>query len=353
MFPTLFFIPLLHTFVMRSISSDTRAHIVSLLAEGQSTRAIAQQTGVSAMTVSRIRRASMSETLTHRGGRPWILSDRDRAWMVRQVTSGTVDTATQLRREMTDMARMNVSDSTVRRALRDSGLKAIVKKKRPRLLVRHIKDRYEFAKRHKDWTVEDWKRVVWSDETKINRLGSDGRNYVWKRAGNRCTDQHVKPTVKFGGGSIMIWGCMTSQGVGYACRIEGTMDAELYRSILRDELTNTMEYYGLDRERMIFQQDRDSKHTSCLATQWFEDHGIRVLEWPAQSPDLNPIEHLWSHLKRRLGTYETEPSGILELWERVEREWNEIPVHVCVDLIESMPRRITALIKARGGHTKY
>ena len=98
----------------------------------------------------------------------------------------------------------------------------------------------------------DWACVIWSDETKINRLGSDGRQWVWKKAGAPLTAQHVKPTVKFGGGSVMIWGCMTVHGVGLMCRIEGKIDASLYREILRDELQGTVEYYEIDKEDLIF-----------------------------------------------------------------------------------------------------
>ena len=75
--------------------------------------------------------------------------------------------------------------------------------------------------------------------------------------------------------------------------------------------------------------------------------------WPAQSPDINPIEHLWSHLKRKLAEYEEPPSGMIELWERIEKEWNAIPASVCQNLIESMPRRVEAVLKAKGGYTKY
>ena len=124
---------------------------------------------------------------------------------------------------------------------------------------------------------------------------------------------------------LMVWGCMTAQGIGYACRIDGNMNAELYTRILEDEFLQSLEYYEMEVDKVIFQQDNDPKHTSHAAQKWFKDNGVEVLDWPAQSPDLNPIEHLWQYLKQWLATYETDPVGMHELWERVEAEWNKIP----------------------------
>ena len=104
---------------------------------------------------------------------------------------------------------------------------------------------------------------------------------------------------------------------------------------------------------VIFQQDNNSKHTSHLTHNWLETNKINILAWPPQSPDLNPIEHLWQHLKKKLAEYETEPHGILKLWDRVEVEWNKIPVDICTNLIENMPRRIAEVLKVKGGYTKY
>ena len=198
--------------------------------------------------------------------------------------------------------------------------------------------------------------MIWSDETKINRFGSDGRRWCWSRGVNVdgvLSDAQVTPTYKFGGGHIMLWGCMTAKGVGGFCRIHSTMDAELYTEILEGELMDTVKQHKLDVKRVIFQQDNDPKHTSKRAQECLEKLGLKVLDWPPQSPDLNPIEHLWTHLKRRLGEYPTPPEGVEELWERVQSEWAKIPVEVVLNLIDSMPARIKAVIKARGGHTRF
>jgi hypothetical protein len=102
----------------------------------------------------------------------------------------------------------------------------VVKRKKPLFSQQHRRQRLDFAEKHKDWTVEDWK-VVWSDETKINRLGSDGRKWVWKKQGESLSERLVEGTLKFGGGSVMVWGCMTWEGVGYAVKIDGRMNGDL------------------------------------------------------------------------------------------------------------------------------
>jgi hypothetical protein len=146
---------------------------------------------------------------------------------------------------------------------------------------------------------------------------------------------------------------MTWEGVGYACKIDKRMDGELYKQILEDELQASINHCGKNTQDFLFQQNNDPKHKSHKASHWFQDHDYEVMLWPSQSPDFNPIEHLWVALKQRLADYEVSPKGIVELWERVQVEWEKIASEVCQNLIESMPRRMEALIKAKGGYTKY
>ena len=151
----------------------------------------------------------------------------------------------------------------------------------------------------------------------------------------------------------MFQGCFTWKGSGYESKIDGNMNTDLYLKIMDEELQQSLEWWGVDCTDKVFQQDNDSKHTSKKAKQWFEDNQIPVMEWPAQSPDLNPIEHLWHYLKRQLTKYTNPPTSIHELWERVEKEWEAIPVEECQKLIESMPNRVQAVLKAKGGWTDY
>jgi transposase len=106
------------------------------------------------------------------------------------------------------------------------------------------------------------------------------------------------------------------EGVGYAVKIDGRMDGDLYLQILKDELQNSLQYHGLNPLDIIFQQDNDPKHTCKKVKGWLNEQEFRTMV-PAQSPDLNPIEHLWGYLKRRLVEHKHPLNGIHELWERV------------------------------------
>jgi hypothetical protein len=92
-------------------------------------------------------------------------------------------------------------------------------------------------------------------------MGSDGRKLVWKKQGEGLSDRLVKGTKKFGGGSLMMWGCILWEGPGYGCKIDGRMDGDLYIKILDDELQESLDYYGKTQDNIIFQQDNDPKHT--------------------------------------------------------------------------------------------
>ena len=270
-------------------------------------------TGLSCSTISRIHSQYCSELPTHPPGQPSKLSSTSQRYLVRLVTGPQSLKATQAAKEVSRATGQPIHPKTVSRSLRKQGLKAVVKQKKPFISSHHRKERLNFAYQYQHWTLEDWKLVIFSDETKINCLGSDGCSWVWKRPGEPFTSRLAKPTVKYGGGSLMLWGCILWEGIGFSTRIQGTLNAELYTQILEDELMQTLEYYGKEVEDVIFQQDNECKHTSKMAKECLQRLGLRVLAWPAYSPDLKPIENIWLYLKKRLNGYPEAPKGIEEL----------------------------------------
>ncbi len=205
----------------------------------------------------------------------------------------------------------------------------------------HKKARKQFAEDKQTKDMDYWNHVLWSDETKINLFGSDGVKRVWQQPGEEYKDKCVLPTVKHGGGSVTVWGCMSAAGTGELQFIEGTMNANMYCDILKQRLGR----------RAVFQHDNYPKHTSKTTTALLKKLRVKVMDWPSMSPDLNPIEHLWGILKRKVE--ERKFSNIHQLRDVVMEEWKRTPVATCEALVNSMLKRVKAVLVNNGGHTKY
>ena len=140
---------------MRPLSHDIQQNVLSLLGQGFTTRQVAEQCGISHSTVQRLRKKCLTDAELSRGGRPEKLSPQDKRACVCAVTSGRLDTATAAAKQLREETGVEVSDLTVRRALREAGLMAQEKEAKPKLSAKNIKARLDFARRHRHWTVED------------------------------------------------------------------------------------------------------------------------------------------------------------------------------------------------------
>lgn len=330
-----------------------RARIYTLKKQHVSNEKITALFGPHKATINRIVK-EYDERGTHyplkgRAGRPHKLTDRDGHRAARAIKSGKADTAVDVQQQLFP----HVSAQTVRRSLKANGLRAYAKRKVPFLLHRHQRARLEWARGRRFWTPRQWQRVIFSDESKFNVFGSDGRKYCWREKGHALDPRCTEKRIKHGGGSVMVWACLTPKGPGRLHRIDGIMNAVKYTAILAESLLGTLRDHKLKRSSILFQQDNDPKHTSKLAKQWFVDNKLSVLPWPANSPDMNIIENAWDALDRRVRKRDPLPRNENELWEALQEEWEVLGKEYTDKLYRSLPRRLQKLYSARGGNTPY
>ncbi len=187
------------------------------------------------------------------------------------------------------------------------------------------------------------------DESKFCiSFGNQGPR-VWRKGGEAHSPSCMKSSVKFLQ-SVMIRGVMSSAGVGPLCFLKTNVTAPVYQEILEHFMLPSADQLFKDAD-FIFQQDLAPVHTAKSTKSWLIDHGVGVLDWPANLPDLNPIENQWGIVKRKMRN--KRPKNADELKATVKETWASIPPQQCHKLITSMPRRIEAVIKAKGAPTKY
>ena len=199
----------------RRVGESTRIRIIALREKGISLRQIAHQTKVNVNTVNKVLRKWKSHHTIKdlpKAGRPSKVDDRTRRRLSRMIQSGEVSTATELAHTAASQHICHISARTARNVLHQEGLKAMHMVKRPLLTRSHKRKRLEFAKAHKDWTAEDWKQVIFSDETVILARPSDIHRLKWTKPMHGLNPKLVIPTVPGGGPAIMAWGCISKYG---------------------------------------------------------------------------------------------------------------------------------------------
>ncbi|RWR98786.1 Transposable element Tc3 transposase-like protein, partial [Dinothrombium tinctorium] len=218
-------------------------------------------------------------------------------------------------------------------------------KKKPALQNHHKDARLNFAQKHISWS-DQWNSIIFSDEKKFNMDGPDGIHYYWH-------DLRSKPKTimsrNFGGGSVMVWAGFSSSGKTSIAFLDGRQKASDYQRTLSDFILPVGSQLG--GPQWIFQQDNAAIHTAKSTKTWFADHGVKVLDWPSLSPDLNPIENLWGIMVRRLYANGHQFKSIEELKTKICEIWSALELQQLRNLVESMPRRLLEVVKSKGGTT--
>jgi len=331
-----------------------RSQIVAYRNVGLPYPEIARRLGISRRTVIRIlqRRAATGSISPRRSiGRPRATTERDDRRIIalvranRRISSRAI--ATQLRARQL----IRISRQTVNRRLIQRGYRARRLIKKPKLTARHRANRLQWAQRYSNLTVAHWNHVIFGDESRFPLYPVDGRLRVRRLAGEELLDENLQANVQGRGGSVHVWGAFCSSSVSRLLPLDQNVTGVVYQGILENQLLPYAR--GIFQNNYRFQNDNAPAHTARIVQQFIEQQGILVMEQPPLSPDMNPIEHLWDELGRAVRNRNVPPTNLRQLRDALLEEWARIPRQTLENLVASMPRRLAAVIAARGGHTRY
>lgn len=341
---------------------EEAAQVIALIGNGLSQRTVARQLSMTRAAVRRVCQRYEETGLFHRRpgtGRKRFTTALDDRFIVLSSLRNRRLNAVQVQQQLREIRGVVISQWTVRRRLEESNLTSRTPAIGPKLTPAHRQARLRFARDHLNWTLEQWGSVLFSDETRICLYGNDRRRKVYRRTGERFAECCIEERIAYGGGSCMIWCAISMEARTDPVFIRrgdrrhgrgGLTGARYIEEILADNVVPYVDYIG---DEFIFMHDNAKPHTARIVQNYITEVGFRVMEWPACSPDLNPIEHLWDELKRRIRARFHSPTSIPELIIAVEEEWLNIPQETISNLIRSMPNRMRDVIRARGGHTHY
>jgi transposase len=281
-------------------------------------------------------------------GRPRKVTKSVLKSIKRQITKYPYMSAGQLRATVPDVAAL--SDRSVQRALqKDLKMPSRVAALKPLLALKMKKKRLAFCRKYKHWTAADWEKVMYSDESTFRVIRAT-RTLVRRPVGsNRYSSQFTVKTVKHPD-SVMVWGCFSAAGRGglYFLPRNTTMNAERYEKVLQDHLLPFMDIHRTTH----FLQDGAPCHASKRIKSFLEDKPFEVIDWPGNSPDLNPIENCWNYLKQNLKDKDT--GSVDKLIAAIKMLWVKgLPRDYLKKLSDSMPRRIQKVLAVKGDATSY
>lgn len=245
-----------------------------------------------------------------------------------------------------------VSKSLVHRVLTSNSNVAFVKaKSRPHLKPHHRQQRCTWA----ETVVKDsvnFRDVLWTDEKRFNLDGPDHFAYFWHDLRNEVPKRMAR---RFGGGGIMFWGgfCARTPGIRCLVKVDGNLNAIKYQQLLTEHLLPKLPRSHRMRRTLLFQQDNASPHSAHSTKEFLQRHFTHVMDWPALSPDLNPIENIWGLMARRVYAGNRQFSTLDELETAVFDCWSSISQQEFERLADSVQDRVLEVLKKNGSATRF
>ena len=245
----------------------------------------------------------------------------------------------------------SVGEKAIQGAFLRRGFRRYVALSKPPLSERNQARRLEWAQEHVNWTREQWNAILWTDETWVT--GYHRKHYVTRQIGEAYDQTCVNEKVRRPRG-WMFWASFHDHIKGPCLFWEkswGTINAASYR----ERIVPLIDDWMRNRQELVLMQDNAPGHTAAATLLDLQRRGIDVIDWPAFSPDLNPIENVWNKMKdyiqRQLRGQRNPALGRLRIL--VQEAWDQITIEQLDALVNSMGERCQAVIQAQGGHTHY
>ena len=341
---------------MPRLSNDQRHRALGMLDVGASVRDVARALNVHHSTVYRLRQRfrDTGRVSDHpRSGAPRITTRQQDQHVRLAHLRNRFQTAASTARATVGQRGDPISNRTVRRRLTERNIRCYRPYVGPVLTLRHRQARYNWAANRAFLGCRRWRDVVFSDESRFCVSNADGRVRVYRRVGERYRNPCVLERNRFGGPSVMVWGAINADFKSELVVIDGNLTAQRYvNEVLRPILLPLLNGHG-GRNQMTFQHDNATPHSARLTRQFLADSGVNVMQWPAMSPDMNCIKHLWDILGRRVSQHVPRPETREQLIEVLQHYWNVLPPRDIHALVMSMPQRLRECLAANGGHTRY
>ena len=348
------YLPLKNMVARRRLSVADRGRALALLNEGYGVTEVGRRLGVTWSVISRLRdRFIQTGTVQERrrSGRPRVTSRREDRYVVNTTLRDRFLTAPRVRGMLQAATNTNVSVSTIRNRLREGNIRSRRPAVRPRLTQAHRARRLGWARIHSRWIYAQWSNLIFTDESRFNLSTNDGRIRVWRRRGERYADATVREHDRYGGGSVMVWGGINHHQRTPLYRVDGNLTGIRYRDeILRPLVIPALQAIG---PNAVLMDDNAPCHRARIVNNFIQAHNVTRMVWPAVSPDMNPIQHVWDILGRRVRENQPPAANRDALFQQLQQEWQQIPQADLRRLLRSMGRRCQACIDANGGHTRY
>ncbi|KFM63851.1 Transposable element Tc1 transposase, partial [Stegodyphus mimosarum] len=290
-----------------------RGRIIGLREAGLSYRAVASRVQRNSSTVMRVWKQWTDECRTTRksgSGPRNVTSARDDRHLVRMARTDRTASSRQLAALWSIATGVSLCASSIRRRLLQCGLRARTPLYRIPLTHDHRRLRLQWANQHRDWRA-DWQHVVFSDESRFNLWYHDGRIRVRRYAGERHLPECIIERHSGRTPGVMVWGAIAYHRRSQLLRIVGNLNSNRYiREVLQPEAVPFLQ----SLPGAVFQQDNARPHTARIVKSFFAAQQVQLLPWPACSPDMSPIEHVWDVIGRRLARDPRPVASADELW---------------------------------------